>query len=114
LQQTHEAFIRYRPSWRKRSIAAPAIVDLSTFELFARSVDEVGDNLLRHSVNVIRHFAPQLAYPKIYEDAGCTRALAGLRMEKPRIADFYPKVIRSLVESGWADQKIATAETVAI
>jgi len=115
LKQTHEAFVRYRPSWRKRSIAAPSIVGLPTFELFAQSVDEVGDNLLRHSVNVIRHFAPQLAYPKTYEDAGCALALASMGVEKPRIADFYPKVIRSLVESGWADQKISTTpEAVAI
>jgi thioester reductase-like protein len=107
LKITHEAFVRYRPSWRKRSIASPTIVDLATFELFARSVNEVGDNLLRHSVNVIRHFAPQLVYPKTYDDAGCVRALGGMNFEKPRITDFYPKVVRWLVESGWADGKIA-------
>ena len=114
LKMTHEAFVRYRPAWRKRSIASPTIVDLATFELFARSVDEVGDNLLRQSVNVIRHFAPQLAYPKTYADAGCRRALDNMGTERPRIADFYPKVVRWLIESGWADQKLmAPVEAVA-
>jgi thioester reductase-like protein len=108
LKLTHEAFTRYRPSWRKRSIAMPAIVDLPTFELFARSVQEVGDNLLRHSVDVIACFAPQLAYPKSFEDGACMRALANLEREKPRILDFYPKVVRWLVESGWADRNVAT------
>ncbi|MGA8656368.1 MAG: SDR family oxidoreductase [Chthoniobacterales bacterium] len=111
LAQTHDAFMTYRPSWRKRSIAMPAIVDLPTFVLFAQSVDDVGDYLLRHSVQVIRHFAPQLAYPKVFDDAGCTQALAAFNIEKPRVADFYPKSIRWLVESGWADRTI-TAEAV--
>lgn len=106
LAQTHDAFMTYRPSWRKRSIAMPAIVDLPTFELFAQSVDEVGDNLLRHSVRVIQHFAPQLAYPKVFDDTGCTEALAKFDIEKPRVADFYPKAIRWLVESGWTDRAI--------
>jgi thioester reductase-like protein len=111
LEITHKAFVRYRPSWRKRSIASPTIVDLSTFELFARSVDEVGDNLLRQSVNVIRHFAPQLAYPKTYDDDGCRNALGNMGIDKPRVADFYPKVVRWLIESGWADQKLTTPVT---
>lgn len=106
LRITHEAFVRYRPSWRKRSIAAPTIVDLATFELFAQSVDDVGDNLLRHSVNLIRHFAPHLAYPKTYEDDACRHALESVGVDKPRVADFYPKVVRWLVESGWTDQKL--------
>jgi long-chain acyl-CoA synthetase len=106
LEETHGAFITYRPSWRKRSIAMPAIVDQPTFELFARSVDDVGDHLLRNSVNVIRHFAPQLAYPKTFDDTNCARVLAKFKIEKPRVADFYPKVIRWLVESGWSDRTI--------
>ena len=106
LEETYEAFITYRPSWRKRSIAKPAIVDLPTFELFARSVDEVGDHLLRHSVNVIRYFAPQLSYPKTFDDTNCARALASFKIEKPHVADLYPKVIRWLVESGWSDRTI--------
>jgi long-chain acyl-CoA synthetase len=114
LKMTHEAFVLYRPAWRKRSIASPTIVDLATFELFARSVDEVGDNLLRHSVNVIRHFAPQLAYPKTYEDDACMHALDSMGVDKPLVDDFYPKVVRWLVESGWADQKLtAPVEAVA-
>jgi long-chain acyl-CoA synthetase len=106
LEETHQAFIRYRPSWRKRSIAMPAIVDLPTFELFARSVDDVGDHLLRHSVSVIRHFAPQLSYPKRFDDANCARVLAKCKIDKPRVGDFYPKVIRWLVESGWSDRTV--------
>jgi nucleoside-diphosphate-sugar epimerase len=112
LQQTHETFLRYRPSWRKRAIEKPAIVDLPTFELFARSVEEVGDSLLRSSIALIRHFAPQLAYPKIFANAEATASLMRVGIVKPKVLDFFPKVVRWLVETAWGEQAIV-AEAMA-
>ncbi len=103
LELTREAFLRYRPSWRKRAIEMPAIVDLSTFELFVRSVEEVGDNILRSSVAVIKHFVPQLVYPKIFRDVECARSLQAKGLLKPSVLKFYPQVVRWLVESGWGE-----------
>jgi nucleoside-diphosphate-sugar epimerase len=102
LERTRETFLQHRPSWRKHGIEMPAIVDLPTFELFARSVEEVGDSLLRSSVAVIKHFAPQLAYPKIFADAVCANSLRAAAIVKPAVVEFYPKVVRWLVETGWA------------
>jgi hypothetical protein len=102
LERTRETFLQNRPSWRKRGIEMPAIVDLPTFELFARSVEEVGDHLLRSSVAAIRHFAPQLAYPKIFGDAVCASSLRAAALVRPAVVEFYPKVVRWLVETGWA------------
>ena len=102
LERTREAFLQHRPSWRKRGIEMPAIVDLPTFELFARSVEEVGDSLLRSSVAVIKHFAPQLAYPKIFGDTVGANSLRAAAIVRPAAAEFYPKVVRWLVETGWA------------
>jgi len=104
LELTREAFLRYRPSWRKRAIEMPAIVDLPTFELFARSVEEVGDNILRGSVAIIKHFVPQLVYPKIFRDVECTRSLQAKGLLKPSVLEFYPLVVRWLVESGWGER----------
>jgi nucleoside-diphosphate-sugar epimerase len=106
LEQTREAFLRYRPSWRKRAIEMPAIVDLATFELFARSVEEVGDSLLQSSVASIKHFAPQLAYPKMFGDAGCTESPRARGIVKPRVVEFFPRAVRWLVETRWGGQKI--------
>jgi hypothetical protein len=100
---TREAFLRYRPSWRKRAIEMPAIVDLPTFELFARSVEEVGDNILRSSVAIIKHFVPQLVYSKIFSDVECARSLQAKGLLKPSLPEFYPQVVRWLVESGWGE-----------
>ncbi len=103
LALTREGFLRYRPSWRKRAIEMPAIVDLPTFELFARSVEEVGDNILRSSVAIIKHFVPQLAYPKTFDDAACAGSLPAAGFLKPEALDFYPSVVRWLVETGWGE-----------
>jgi nucleoside-diphosphate-sugar epimerase len=106
LGRTSELFLRYRPSWRKRAIEMPAIVDLPTFELFARSVEEVGDNLLRNSVAIIKHFAPQLSYPKQFADAQCMESLRAAGIVKPEVSGFYPRVVRWLVETGWGEHRI--------
>ncbi len=106
LERTSETFLRYRPSWRKRAIEMPAIVDLPTFELFARSVEEVGDDLLRSSVAIIKHFAPQLAYPKQFSDALSAESLQAAGIVKPGVLEFYPKVVRWLVETGWREHRI--------
>jgi len=108
LEFTHQAFLRYRPSWRKRAIEMPAIVDLPTFELFAHSVEEVGDSVLMSSVATIRHFAPQLAYPKTFIDAECKEVLLRAGISRPRLRDFYPNVVRWLVETGWGEHAFDT------
>jgi nucleoside-diphosphate-sugar epimerase len=105
LHLTLETFLRYRPSWRKRAIEMPAIVELPTFELFVRSVEEIGDNILRGSVEIIKHFVPQLAYPKTFVDAACTQSLTTAGLLRPKIREFYPKIIRWLVETGWREHK---------
>jgi hypothetical protein len=81
----------------------PAIVDLPTFELFARSAEEVGDNILRSSVAIIKHFVPQLVYSKIFSDVECARSLQAKGLLKPSVVEFYPQVVRWLVESGWGE-----------
>lgn len=108
---TYQTFLRYRPSWRKRAIEMPTIVDLPTFDLFARSVEEIGDGILMSSVATIRHFAPQLAYPKTFVDAGCKDALYQAGISKPRLREFYPNVVRWLVETGWGEHKVEAEMT---
>jgi len=108
LELTRESFLQYRPAWRKRAIEMPAIVDLPTFELFVRSVEDVGDNILRSSVAVIKHFVPQLVYSKIFSDVECTRLLQTKGLCKPSVLEFYPQVVRWLVESNWGERGTLT------
>lgn len=101
LELTFEAFLRYRPAWRKRAIARPAIVELATFELFVRSVEEIGDPPLRQCVDAIRYFAPQLAFPKKFDDTECQAAMALGGVRRPALREFYPRVLRFLIENNW-------------
>ena len=101
LNAARECFLRYRPEWRKRAIEMPEIVELETFELFVRSVEEIGSPALQQSVNATKYFAPQLAYPKTFDDRECARALAGSGVERPVLRDFFPRVVKYLINENW-------------
>ncbi len=101
LDATIDAFGRYRPAWRKRSIARPAIVELPTYELFVRSVEEAGNEILLQATRAVQAFAYQLAYPKIF-DAGVADAVLGpARIQPPPVLHYYDRVVRWCVETNW-------------
>lgn len=96
-----DAFLRYRPAWRRRRIEKPAIVGLETFELFRRSVDAVADSALRASVAVLAPFAPQLAYAKVFDDTQCLDRLKAAGIARPPIRGTIERVVQYLVEHNW-------------
>jgi len=101
LDLTLSLFYEFRPAWRRRAIEKPAIVDRATFELFVKSVEELGDSTLKDSIVVLKYFAPQLSYPKIMGDGNTRSLLEKAGIVRPHIRDFYPQVLRFLVESNW-------------
>jgi nucleoside-diphosphate-sugar epimerase len=110
-----EAFLRYRPAWRRRRIEKPAIVELATFELFRQSVEAVADQGLRAPVAVLGHFAPQLAFPKQFSDEECRSALAAAGITRPPIPETATKVVEYLIAHNWdvdvdASQRSAVGE----
>ena len=98
LDLTMQSIREHRPAWRRRAIERPALVDLATFELFRRSVEAVGDGALRESIDVVARFAPQLAFPKRFDDGACRAALAGSGIDRPPIRDVWRKVVGRLVQ----------------
>ncbi|MGI8402398.1 MAG: SDR family oxidoreductase [Gemmatimonadaceae bacterium] len=104
LTSTIESLIRFRPAWRKRSIEKPMIVDLETYELFVRSVEEAGNHVLRDATRSIRTFAYQLAHPKLFATLKTVDALAGSRIAPKPVLSFYPAVVRYCLESNWGMQ----------
>src|SRR5437867_3044480 len=101
IDETMSALARFRPEWRKRSVEKPLIVDLDTYELFVRSVEETGNPVLQGATRSIRTFAYQLAHPKVFETERAAAALAwGGISPQPSLA-FYPRVIKYCLESNW-------------
>jgi len=98
LDLTLRTFMENRPSWRKRAIERPALVDLPTFELFCQSVDQVGDSTLRASTAVIARFAPQLVFPKSFDDRRCCEALARAGVTKPDSRVIWTRMVRHLIQ----------------
>ena len=103
LDLTMRTFLEHRPSWRKRAIERPALVDLPTFELFCKSVDQVGDSTLRASTAVLAHFAPQLAFPKCFDDRRCREALARAGVTTPPSRLVWSRMVKHLIQPANAD-----------
>ncbi|HEY7057353.1 MAG TPA: SDR family oxidoreductase [Vicinamibacterales bacterium] len=97
-----ETILQSRPAWRRRAIEKPVIVALDTFELFRQSVEAVADAALRSSVGVLSHFAPQLAYPKVFDDRACAAALEPAGIVRPPIRQTVVQVVKYLIEHNWA------------
>jgi nucleoside-diphosphate-sugar epimerase len=101
LDATTTAFERYRPAWRKRSIARPALVDLDTYELFVRSVEEAGNEVLLQATRAVQAFAYQLAYPKVFDARQATASLAPAGIRVPPVLDYYDRIVRWCIETNW-------------
>jgi nucleoside-diphosphate-sugar epimerase len=104
---TVDAFRRFRPAWRKRSIERPLLVDLATYELFVRSVEETGNEVLRQATRAVQAFAYQLAYPKVFHARRAEAALAAAGVRAPAVLDYYQRVIRYCVETNWGAEVAA-------
>jgi nucleoside-diphosphate-sugar epimerase len=104
LDATMAAFERYRPAWRKRSIARPAIVGLETYELFVRSVEEAGNQVLLQATRAVQAFAYQLAFPKVFDARRAEAALAPAGIVVPNVMDYYERVVRWCIETNWGAQ----------
>ena len=94
---TMECFATFRPAWRKRAIERPALVDLATFDLFCRSAEQAGTPTLRAAAAMMGAFAPQLAFPKRFDDSDCRAALAPYRLVAPSVRETWRRVVRHLI-----------------
>ena len=95
---TMEVIRRHRPSWRRKAIERPAFVDLDTFELFWRSVEQVGDVAMRAATGIVAQFAPQLAFPKRFDDRSAGSALDAARGPASAHSRRLDEVVRGLVQ----------------
>ena len=101
LTETIEVFERSRPSWRKRRIVRPAVVDPDTYALFVRSVEESGNVVLQRATQAVQAFAWQLAFPKTFDTRGAESVLLGSGIEAPHVRAYYAKVVAFCVETNW-------------
>jgi nucleoside-diphosphate-sugar epimerase len=111
LDATMDAFYRYRPAWRKKQIERPALATLATYELFVRSVEEAGSDVLKQATRAVQAFAHQLAHPKIFDARHAEAVLDAAGIVAPPVLDYYPSVARYCVETNWgalAASEVAT------
>jgi nucleoside-diphosphate-sugar epimerase len=105
IDETVRSLTRFRPEWRKRAVEKPLIVDLETYELFVRSVEETGNQVLKAATRSIRTFAYQLAHPKVFETHRAAATLGGSGIAPRPSLDFYPRVVKYCLESNWGTRQ---------
>lgn len=86
-------------AWRRRGIARPPLVDLATYSLFERSIQDVGDPSIKRLTRSLSHFVPQLALPKFF-DTSSARALLGCGA--PPVREFWLPMLEHLFTLGSA------------
>lgn len=101
LDATTSAFTRYRPAWRKRTVERPAFADARTYDLFVRSVEEAGNEVLLGATRSVQALAWQLAYPKTFDDRRAAAVLEPSGVRAPAVLDYYPDIVRYCIETNW-------------
>jgi nucleoside-diphosphate-sugar epimerase len=81
------------PQWRRRAIARPPLVDLATYALFERSIEEIGDTSIKRLTRSLSHFVPQLALPKVFDTSTARELLGG---GAPPVRDFWLPMLERL------------------
>ena len=82
------------PEWRRRHIERPALTDLTTYSLFERTVEQVGDPSLQRLTRALSHFVPQLALPKLF---ATTNAEVLLGEAAPPVRELWRPMLDSLL-----------------
>lgn len=101
LAKTADLFAAWDPRWRERSVEIPPIATLRTFERLRRSVELADDLVLTRVMAAMHVFAPQLAYPKVFEDESTRAILREEGVVEDELDSFYPRFIRNAIESRW-------------
>ena len=101
LDEAITSFEELSPKWKKRGIARPAIVDLATYRMFEGSVEQMGNDVLLQVLRALSHFAPQLTFPKDFDDAGTRKALKGSGIQAAPMKKYFRRVMQYCLDSSW-------------
>ncbi len=86
------------PVWKKKGIERVAMTDLETYDIFARSVIETGDQRLASILSSMSHFIPQLAMSKRFDT---TIADALLGHPAPAVSTYWNQMVMHLISTNW-------------
>ena len=94
---TEVAISRARPEWAARQIERPALVNLTTYDLLGQTARGVGNQVFAQIHASVRHFAPQLLYPKGFQTPNAAAALAGSGIALPTFESYWPQVVADCI-----------------
>lgn len=86
------------PQWKKKGVERAILTDLETYTLFAKSVEQTGDQRLASILSSLSHFIPQLALSKRF-DTRVADAIVGA--PAPIVSTYWKRMITHLMVNNW-------------
>jgi thioester reductase-like protein len=86
------------PVWKRKGVERVAMTDFDTYDLFAKSVIETGDQRLASILSSMSHFIPQLAMSKKFDT---TTADALLGAPAPAVSTYWKQIVTHLMATNW-------------
>ena len=101
LKKSYEYLKKHNPEWASRNYPLPTITTNEAFELFMMSVEQAGNPLFCKVLRVMKYFAYQLSYSKIFEQRGLLADLPDYQDKMPHIDTYYGKVVGYCLKTNW-------------
>ena len=99
VDRTADLFAANDSRWK--AFASPPIVALKTFRRLQRTVELANDAVMTQVMRTMSRFAPQLAYPKTFDDGPTREILRAGGVEEDRFDAFYPRFVGKAIASRW-------------
>ncbi len=106
LTSTHLLFSQLDPNWANRGIEIPPIVSEDTYSDFVGAIATTNNKILKQFAHSMRHFLPQLNYPKVFSNHLTVSILRRAGIEEIPLDRYYAKIIKYCIASQWG-RKIA-------
>jgi len=93
-------FACVEPRWPERGICPPRMVDSPGYTAYEQAARAAGDRGRARAADALKHFVPQLLYPKAFDHTACDGALSGTDIACPPVASYLPRVAGRYAERG--------------
>lgn len=109
IEANHRIVSELDPSWARRGIEVPPIVDGAVFDLLRDMISTVDDPEGAAVLSALANFVPQLLHPKTFDTANRDAAL-DTRVSPSDVRDFYPKILQYCLQTSWGRNREAAVD----
>lgn len=101
INKSFESISEIKPTWKDMNLPKPEIVDRETFEIFIDSINQIENPLFSNILNLMKHFAHQLTYPKTFDTKNIEKVIPNYYKRIGNVDEYYNKVVRYCLKNRW-------------